>query len=383
MGVARALRVHAVVPAAEDSVTLFLCGDVMTGRGVDQVLPHPGSPVLHEPYIRDAREYVKLAERANGAVARPVEFTSLWGQALGELLAPGVDVRIINLETSITSNDKAWPDKEIHYRMHPDNIGVLAVARIDCCCVANNHVLDYGDAGLRETLQTLERAGIAHAGVGPCAMEASSPAILEVPGKCRVLVFAMGSITSGIPPEWAATANRAGVNLLPDLTEHTADRVASTIREMKLPGDLIVASIHWGTNWGYAITQEHIGFAHRLIDEGVDLIHGHSSHHPKACEVYRERLILYGCGDFLDDYEGISGYEAFRTDLRLGYMIRLERESGRLHAARLLPVQLKRFSLNRASPADAAWLCDLLNSLCAPFGAHSQLLPEVALQLGW
>src|SRR5262249_53390258 len=56
----------AVVPAAEDSVTLFLCGDVMTGRGVDQVLPHPGSPVLHEPYIRDAREYVKLAERANG-----------------------------------------------------------------------------------------------------------------------------------------------------------------------------------------------------------------------------------------------------------------------------------------------------------------------------
>jgi poly-gamma-glutamate synthesis protein (capsule biosynthesis protein) len=383
VGVARALLVHAVVAAAEDSVTLFLSGDVMTGRGVDQVLPHPGSHVLHEPYIRDAREYVKLAERANGAVARPLEFKYPWGQALDELLAPGVDVRIINLETSITSNDEAWPDKEIHYRMHPDNIGVLTAARIDCCCVANNHVLDYGDAGLRETLQTLQRAGIAHAGAGRCAMEASSPAILEVPGKGRVLVFAMGSITSGIPPEWAATANRAGVNLLPDLTEHTAERVASTIREMKLPGDLIVASIHWGTNWGYAIPREHIRFAHRLIDEGVDLIHGHSSHHPKACEVYRERLILYGCGDFLDDYEGISGYEAFRTDLGLGYMIRLDPESGRLQAARLLPVQLKRFSLNRASPVDATWLCDLLNSLCAPFGARLQLLPDVALQLGW
>jgi poly-gamma-glutamate capsule biosynthesis protein CapA/YwtB (metallophosphatase superfamily) len=370
------------VSAADDSVTLFLCGDVMTGRGVDQVLPHPGSPVLHEPYIRDAREYVTLAERANGAVPRPLESTYPWGHALGELLAPRVDVRIINLETSITSNDEAWPNKEIHYRMHPDNIGVLAAARIDCCCVANNHVLDYVDTGLHETLVTLERAGIDHAGAGRCAMEASSPAILEVPGKGRVLVFAMGSITSGIPPEWAATANHAGVNLLPDLSEQTAERMASAIREMKLPGDLIVASIHWGTNWGYEIPHEHITFAHRLIDEGVDLVHGHSAHHPKACEVYRERLILYGCGDFLDDYEGISGYEAFRADLRLGYMTRLEQESGRLQVARLLPFQLKRFTLNRASPADAMWLCNLLNSLNAPFGAPVQLLPDSALQLG-
>ena len=75
----------------------------------------------------------------------------------------------------------------------------------------------------------------------------------------------------------------------------------------------MVASVHWGSNWGYDIPREQTVFAHRLIDEaGVDIIHGHSSHHVRAIEVYKDRLILYGCGDFLNDYEGISGYEEFR-----------------------------------------------------------------------
>jgi poly-gamma-glutamate capsule biosynthesis protein CapA/YwtB (metallophosphatase superfamily) len=60
----------------------------------------------------------------------------------------------------------------------------------------------------------------------------------------------------------------------------------------------------------------HRQFAHALIDEaGFDLVHGHSSHHPKAIEVHHGRIILYGCGDFITDYEGIKGYESFRDDL--------------------------------------------------------------------
>jgi poly-gamma-glutamate capsule biosynthesis protein CapA/YwtB (metallophosphatase superfamily) len=83
---------------------------------------------------------------------------------------------------------------------------------------------------------------------------------------------------------------------------------------MAKPGDLIVVSVHWGPNWGYDIPHQQRRFAHALIDKAnVSIIHG--QHHLKAIEVYRDRLILYGCGDFLNDYEGIKGYEEFRDDL--------------------------------------------------------------------
>jgi poly-gamma-glutamate capsule biosynthesis protein CapA/YwtB (metallophosphatase superfamily) len=56
------------------------------------------------------------------------------------------------------------------------------------------------------------------------------------------------------------------------------------------------------------VDEDQVRFARRLIDGGVDVIHGHSSHDLRPVEVYRGRLILYGCGDCIDDYEGISGH---------------------------------------------------------------------------
>jgi poly-gamma-glutamate capsule biosynthesis protein CapA/YwtB (metallophosphatase superfamily) len=366
-----------------EPLCVFLCGDVMTGRGIDQVMPHPGNPVLYESYVRDARQYVQLAEAANGPIPRPVDFQYIWGDALQELERAGVDLRIINLETSITRCEQAWPKKAIHYRMHPGNIGCLTTARIHCCCLANNHVLDWGYEGLVETLQTLKSAGVAHAGAGPIAEEAVSPAVLDVAGKGRILVFSLGSPTSGIPWQWKATKDRPGVNLLEQLSQAAARRVAVPIRYAARPGDLTIASIHWGGNWGYEVPDEQIQFAHRLVEEGIDIVHGHSSHHVKPIEVYRDRLILYGCGDFLTDYEGISGHERFRGDLALIYLVRLDPEQGRLVEVRLVPMQMRRFRLNRASSADAKWLCDLLNRLGAPFGTKVQLESDHSMTLRW
>src|SRR5207249_4337388 len=122
------------------------------------------------------RDYVALAERCNGPIPRPVDDTYVWGDALAELARAGTDVRIVNLETSITSSAAAWPGKGIHYRMHPRNVGCLTAAGLDCCCLANNHVLDWGHAGLAETLRTLDEAGVARPGAGASAAEASAPA---------------------------------------------------------------------------------------------------------------------------------------------------------------------------------------------------------------
>jgi len=363
------------------SLRLFLCGDVMTGRGIDQALPHPVSPVLNEPYVRDAREYVALAERANGPIARPLSSNHIWGDALQELERAAVDLRIINLETAITSQETPLPDKGIHYRMHPLNIGCLSAARISACALANNHVLDWGYSGLSETLRTLDAAGIAHSGAGNNAEEAAAPAILNVADKARVLLFSFGSTTSGIPREWSATTSRAGVNLLDDLSDATAARVADQMRHHQRSGDLLIASIHWGSNWGYDIPSKQIAFAHRLIEEGVAIVHGHSSHHVKAIEVFKGRLILYGCGDFLTDYEGISGYEQFRGDLALMYFVELDSQTGQLVSARLVPMQMRRFQLKCASAPDARWLCDLANKLGTQFGTSARLRKDNSMML--
>jgi poly-gamma-glutamate synthesis protein (capsule biosynthesis protein) len=193
----------------------------------------------------------------------------------------------------------------------------------------------------------------------------------------------MGSTTSGIPWEWGATGDRPGVNLLENLSDETARRVASQIREAKRPGDVAVASIHWGSNWGYGVPDAQIDFAHQLVEGGVDIVHGHSSHHPKGIEVYRDRLILYGCGDFLNDYEGITGHEAFRSDLSLIYLARVDSMQGRLVGAQLVPLQVRQFRLHRASEADSTWLRDLLNRLGAPFGTGVRLEGDNSLTLQW
>jgi poly-gamma-glutamate synthesis protein (capsule biosynthesis protein) len=107
----------------------------------------------------------------------------------------------------------------------------------------------------------------------------------------------------------------------------------------------------------------HVEFAHALVDGGVDIVHGHSSHHPRAIETYRGRLILYGAGDLIDDYEGISGYEEYRPDLRLLYLATLDPASGDLVALRLAPVRSVRMSLQRADVGAAELLGQTLNRI--------------------
>ena len=358
----------------KDHISLFLCGDVMTGRGIDQVLPHPGDPQLYEPYVSTAETYVALAEEVNGPILRPVDFAYIWGDALDELELAAPDVRLINLETAVTRSADYWPGKGIHYRMSPDNMACITAAKIDCCALANNHVLDWGYAGLAETLGSLVNAGIKSAGAGPDIEAAQAPAVIELPGKGRVIVFSLGSETSGIPRQWAASENKPGVNLLDDFSSNTVMQIARQVRTVKQPGDIVVASIHWGGNWGYDVEDYHADFAHSLIDDaGVDVIHGHSSHHPKGLQVYHNKLIIYGSGDFLNDYEGISGYEAFRDDLTLMYFVTVDSADGNLMSLNMLPMQIKRFRLNRATGKDVQWLKEVIDRESRKLGARIEM----------
>jgi poly-gamma-glutamate synthesis protein (capsule biosynthesis protein) len=350
---------------------VFLCGDVMIGRGVDQILPHPSEPAIHEPHLRDAREYVWLAEQANGEIRAPVDFSYIWGDALAELERRAPDVRVVNLETSITRNPNPWRNKDVHYRMHPANVACLADARVDVCGLANNHVLDYGRAGLLETLDVLRAAGIVTAGAGRNVEEAWQPAAIPLRHGGRVLVFSLASTSSGVPLEWAAAGlDHPGVALLEDFSNATASTVVQRICAARRPGDLVIASLHWGSNWGWEVAHDQVRFAHRLVDGGVDIVHGHSSHHPRPFEVYQGRLILYGCGDFINDYEGITGYEEFRDDLRLMYFATCDVTTGALTDLEVVPLQARRLQLQQPSQADRDWMRQTLERIGRPFGTR-------------
>jgi poly-gamma-glutamate synthesis protein (capsule biosynthesis protein) len=354
---------------ARPVIRLFLCGDVMIGRGIDQVLAHPCDPVLYESTVRSAIGYVRLAEEANGPIPRPADPSYIWGAALHQWDVEKPDARIVNLETSVTRSGD-YAAKGINYRISPENAGCLAAAAIDCCVLANNHVLDWGYDGLTETLATLSGLGIRTAGAGRNLSEASAPAQLYFSGRGRVLIFSFAAQSSGVPRGWAATRDSPGVNFVGDLSPATIDRIGEQIRRLRRPADVIVVSIHWGPNWSYAIPDDQRRFAHALIDDiGVSIVHGHSSHHAKGFEIYHHRLILYGCGDFLNDYEGIGGYEEYRADLALMYFASID-AAGDVAGLDVIPLQIRNFRLAQPSSQDVEWLQQRLDRECRRLGTR-------------
>lgn len=355
----------------------------MLGRGIDQVLPRPCDPAIHESYVHSALDYVRLAEETSGPIPRPVAPPYIWGAALDELDCSQPDARIINLETAITRSEDFAP-KGINYRMSPANADCLTAAALDCCVIANNHVLDWGRLGLLDTLTTLERLQIKTAGAGRNLDEASAPAALPIAGKGRVLVFSFAVVTSGTPRSWAATRDAPGLNLLTDLSDATAVRISDQIARHRQPHDVTVVSIHWGPNWGYDIPEQQRHFAHILIERAdVSVIHGHSSHHAKGIEIYRDRAVLYGCGDFLNDYEGIQGYEDYRGDLALMYFADIDPASRDLAAIEIVPLQIRKFSLVRPSGPDIDWVRQMLDRESHEFATSVAELSPSRLALSW
>jgi poly-gamma-glutamate synthesis protein (capsule biosynthesis protein) len=362
---------------------LFLCGDVMTGRGIDQILAHPCDASIHEPYARSALDYVELAEAVNGPIPRNVTPAYIWGDALEVLDRVRPDARIVNLETAVTASPE-WERKGINYRMHPTNVSCLTAARLDCCVLANNHVLDWGEAGLVETLETLQDAGLRIAGAGRNESQADAPAVIPLDADRRLLVFAFGFESSGIPAYWAAGLERAGVAFIPDLDIARVAPIAARVKRAERPGDIVMASIHWGDNWGYRIHRDELAFAHALIDgAGVDLIHGHSSHHPKALAVYHGKLVVWGCGDFINDYEGISGHESFRPDLGVMYLPALDDASGDLIGLELVATRREKFQVRLATAHDTRWLSSLLDRESARFGLSTQVGTGSRMTVRW
>jgi poly-gamma-glutamate synthesis protein (capsule biosynthesis protein) len=312
------------------SLTLAFAGDVMLGRLVADTL-------------------------AGGDYARP------WGDLLPVLRR--ADLFLINLECALTRRTEEWTDgayKPFHFRADPALVATLHAGRVDFASVANNHIGDFGMEGLRDTLENLDRAGIAHAGAGADLAQAREPSVLGAAGT-RVAVVAFADY----PAAWCATDDSPGINYTPvPATDEDFDDVRRAIAAARERADLVVFSIHWGPNMRARPTPQFRRFAHAVVAAGADVFWGHSAHVLHGLELRGRRLILYDTGDLIDDY---AVDQRLRNDLSALFLVRIGRDG--VEAVEVIPVHIRDCRATLARGRDRDWLLEQLGLRCAELGA--------------
>lgn len=298
----------------QGSICLGFTGDVMLGRGIDAILPFHVDGTLYESYMRHAIGYVNLAIKENGPLPqneiKECGSNYIWGDLIGTFKSIP-DMMIVNLETTLTTSNDYAKGKGINYRAHPSNVESLrAFGENSIVTLANNHVLDWGDSGLKETIMTLDEAQIKHAGAGYTIDDAMKPATSTINNK-QIAVVAVGLPSAGVPMQWSANKKKSGVYVKEHESLSTAEDIMKAFNEYADSDSIKIVSIHMGPNWNAAVPINWRNFTHSLIDHGADVVVAHSSHHVKGIEVYKNKFISYGLGDFLNDYEGIVTIEPF------------------------------------------------------------------------
>lgn len=283
-----------------------------------------------------------------------------WGNVLPILRH--ADIRIGNLECVISDRGKPVP-KVFNFRTDSKNIEVLKMADINAVSLANNHILDYGQEALFDTLNFLDLAGIKHAGAGRSLAEAQMPAYLNSSGY-KIVFF---SATDN-EPTWAATRSSAGIWYMPfTLSNWRAKALLTQVQSAKKQNNLVIVSLHWGSNWGYEPAKEHIAFAHKLIDFGADVVAGHSPHVFRGIEIYKKRPVLYSLGDFIDDY-AVNDEE--RNDE--SFIFALHIRQNRFIEIRLYPTIIEHFQALLAPVERQKDIVYKMQKLCGDFGTKTR-----------
>jgi poly-gamma-glutamate capsule biosynthesis protein CapA/YwtB (metallophosphatase superfamily) len=317
-----------------EAVRIGLTGDVMLGRNVD--------------------------ERQQ---CRPAEV--VWGNVLDRLR--GLEGLFINLECCLSTRGERWTrtHRPFHFRADPEwAIQALTAADVDCCALANNHLLDFGDVALADTIDHLDGTDIAHTGAGRDIEEALEPACVSLDG----FDVAVVSLTDNTP-EYAADEDSHGIvrvecDIENDRTRNLVGEALSRAKERN--PDLLVASLHWGPNMVEEPPAEFEAFGHWLVDQGVDLVHGHSAHVFQGIDVYDGVPILYDTGDFVDDY---AIDRDLRNDRSFLFEVRVDSNAG-VTELRLLPTEIDDCRVHEASQEVTRWCRERMRALSDSFGTE-------------
>jgi len=312
-------------------VRVVFGGDVMLGRGVGDRIERFGP------------------EYPLGAVA------GLMRQA---------DLAVVNLECAVTAAIRRWSGapKAYYFRAPLVAARTLAAAGVGLVSLANNHVLDFGVRGLRETIDALDREGIAHAGAGADRDAALAPALVDRHG----LRFGMAAFCDH-QRDFAAASHRPGIAWL-DLEQEAGalDAFGRALALLRAAGvDWPILSLHWGPNMVARPSARFRRLARGAVEIGWKIVYGHSAHVFQGIELHDGSPILYAAGDLVDDY---AVDPTLRNDRQL--LFELELEDGALRRILLHPLAIADC---RASPADAAqagWSGRRMGELCAELGTR-------------
>lgn len=315
----------------KNSCTLRLMGDVMIGRTVN----------------------LKISESG---------YEYPWGDVLPLLQEEGVN--IINLETAITASTQPVP-KVFNFKADPDKVNTLKAANIRIANLANNHIGDFGTEGLKETIRILDLHSIAHSGAGINIVEAKRPVIIE---ENNITIGIIGCTDN--EPSWRANTHPGTFFITIDDTEE----LESEVVKLRSKVDVLIVSIHWGPNMEIEPKKRQIEFAHRLIDLGVDVIHGHSAHIFQGIELYKGKIILYDTGDFIDDY---VVNDLLRNDR--SFLFECFIKDKKISAFKLIPVIIQKMQVSLATGHDKEYAIARMQFLSSVFGTRITNEGEVVL----
>ena len=313
-------------------VTLGFAGDVMIGRQVNEMISEAG-------------------------------YSYPWGDVLP--LFKKTDLNLINLEAPLTHYNKEQKRKANNLKADPSKIQTLINARIDVVNIANNHILDFYEEGLMETIDLLDKSDIKHVGAGVDVDQAAKPVIISKNGiNIGILGFTDNE------PYWKAWG-KPGTNYV---EVGDIKPVRTAVKAIRDQVDILILSIHWGNKMVEKPLQEFVDFAHQIIDEGVDIIHGHGAHIFQGIEIYKDKLIMYDIGDLIDDYPIDNDLKNNRS-----FLLLCEIMKNNIKSVKLIPVILNEMQVNIAKNGDYESTITHMQQLSAPFGTFINANGEIIL----
>ncbi len=277
-------------------------------------------------------------------------------------LVQAADIAFGNLECPISTDGTPFPRKpeNVTFRALPAVAGALSAAGYDVVSLANNHMNDYGEVAVSDTLRYLDLAGVATAGAGRTASESRDAAVLRRGGYAiAVLAYAqpVWSVVEARDPPWpkvlATLPERPAPEDIGPGRPGTAivreDTLRADIAKLRARGDIdiVAVSFHWGNEHERVPDSYQRRIARLAIDSGADLVLGHHPHVLQGIELYNGGIIFYSLGNYIFDMDPDPTYDSVAVVLRVD---RGESGRARIAAFDLLPLRIAR-GLCRPAPA--------------------------------
>lgn len=275
------------------------------------------------------------------------------------------DITFGNLESPISTGGEPLPGKGIWFRADPQVTDGLLEAGFDVVSVANNHILDFQEPALLDTLNTLKSFGLKPVGGGNNLEEARSPVFMEAHGvKVAFLGYSdMADIfwSQTKPRCLRATEDSPGVAPLEE------EMIVEDIGIAKQEADVVIVSMHWGEEYADLPSQEQRELAYNLVDAGANVLVGHHPHTLQGFEVYKGGIIAYSLGNFVFDQDWADYTQE-------GILLELNLVSSECVLAEVYPIILPASQPQIASGQNAERILNKIIRLSAELGTEIEII---------